>query len=213
MNTNPVSSFLASKKVAYTTKGIMGAVVGTTILKAAGRPAFIMADKKSDPETKKYTAVKEFLYQILCLGLTFAMVIPAQKLMFKNSKKFISNIKELENIKSYGDFKKVNKDLNELTEDAQALLGTKEAPLTHLSEESKKQLKLVKGADELSSFVTSIVGLTIVAPLISHEILHPIMHAIGMDKKSKNKVGSPNEIYLADAKVPEEKPSRINTQA
>lgn len=182
-----IGNILASKKVNYATKGIIGAVVGTTVLKAVGRPMFIYADKKTDKESRKYTATKELLYQILCLGLTFAMVIPAQILMFKHSKKFIKDIAELGNIKKYGDFKKVNKDLDELTSEAQSLLGTKEKPLVKLSDDSKKQLKLVKGADELSSFVTSIIGLTIVAPAISHEILHPIMHAIGMDHKVPEK--------------------------
>lgn len=179
MAINP-SNFLSNKGVTYATKGIMGAVVGTTVLKAIGRPAFIMADKKSDPETKKYTATKEFIYQLLCLGLTFLMVIPTQKLTFARSKNLMKGVKELENIKTYKDFKLVNKDINELTPEAKKLLGTKEKGLT---DKAKEKFNLVKGADELGSFVSSIVGLTIVAPLLSHEILHPIMHAIGMEKK------------------------------
>lgn len=180
MKTGSISNFLSNKGVTYATKGIMGAVVGTTILKAVGRPAFIMADKHSDKDTKKYSATKEFLYQVLCLLLTFAMVIPTQKLTFARSKKLMQGVKELENIKTYKDFKLVNKDINELTSEAKKLLGTQEKGLTG---QAREKFNLVKGADEMGSFISSIVGLTIVAPLISHEILHPIMHAIGMEKK------------------------------
>ena len=38
-----------------------------TGLKAVGRPLFTLADKHADKETKKYSATKELLYQILCL--------------------------------------------------------------------------------------------------------------------------------------------------
>lgn len=204
-----ISNTLSNKKFAYASKGIMMAVVGTTVLKAVGRPVFIMADKKSDPETKKYTAVKELLYQLLCLGLTFAMVLPAQRLVFKNSKKIMEGVKELEKIKTYSDFKEVNKDINEFTPKAKELLSTDKKGLDG---EAKEKFNLVRGADELASFVSSIVGLTIVAPLISHELLHPIMHAIGMNKKDNN-IGKPTEIFLADAKVPNEKASRLNANA
>lgn len=200
---------LSSKKFTYATKGIMGAVVGTTVLKAVGRPAFIMADKKSDKDSKKYTATKELLYQILCLGLTFAMVIPTQKLTFASTKKFMKGFKELENIKTYKNFKTVNKDIDEFTPEAKKLLKTE---ATGLTGKAKEQFNLVKGADELGSFISSIVGLTIIAPLISHEILHPIMHAMGMNKKENN-VGQPTEPFLADTKVPTEKASKVNVNA
>lgn len=196
--TNSMLNFLSSKNVTYTTKGIMGAVVGTTILKAVGRPAFIVTDKKTDKDSKKYAATKEFLYQLLCLGLTFAMVIPTQWLIFKGSKNFMKGIKELEKLKTYGNFKTVNNDINEFTPEAKKLLG---GTMTKLEGKAREAFNLVKGADELGSFIASIVGLTIVAPLISHEILHPIMKAFGFGKQHKE-IGKPNEVFLADAKVP-----------
>lgn len=171
-----VSNALASKKFNYATKGMFAAVVGMTALKAVGRPAFIMADKNSDPETKKYTAVKEALYQILCLGLTFGMVIPGQKLGFNMAKKHLG--KFADKIKDLKTFEKVATDFDELTEDAVKILGQ-----SKLDDSEKLILKKVKGGGELGSFVGSILGLTIVAPLIGHKMLHPIMSALGMDKK------------------------------
>lgn len=174
-----ISNVLSNKKVTYATKGIMAAVVGTTALKAIGRPIFIMTDKHSDSETKKYTATKEFLYQVLCLGLTFFMVLPAQRLGFNIAKKHMRDIAELKGITKFKEFEIVTKDLDELTDEAKKIVGPK-----FNDNRSKHALKIVKGGVELGSFVGSIVGLTIVAPLISHELLHPIMHALKMDRDS-----------------------------
>jgi hypothetical protein len=178
---NSIANTLSSKKFTYATKGIMGAVVGTTLLKAVGRPAVTLADKNSDPETKKYAATKEFLYQLLCLGMTFAMVIPIQKGCFHATKKFMQGCKELENIKKFKHFEIVAKDIDEYTPEAKKLLGTTNTGMKDPN--TKKQFNLVKGAIELGSFVGSIVGLTIIAPWLSHGILHPIMKAIGMEGK------------------------------
>lgn len=42
-----------------------------------------------------------------------------------------------------------------------------------------------KGAIELSSLVGSVIGLTIIAPELSHLVLHPIMKAVGLEKKQE----------------------------
>lgn len=179
-----VSNGLASKNFNYKTKGIMGAVVFTTALRAASRPVVIYKDKKADEETKKYTAGKEFLYQMLSLVLTFAMVNPAKKLGFSFAKKFLKDGKvaaeELKGIKKFDDFEKVNLDLDELTSDAKKILGKGEKEV--LSPDSISKLKLVKGSVELFSFVSSIVGLTIIAPALGNVVLHPIMKAVGLTK-------------------------------
>lgn len=201
-----ISNALANKNVATFTKSIAGAVYLTTAIKAVGRPAFIYADKKLDPEAKKYTAGKEFLYQILCLGLTFAMIMPSQRIGFAAAKKHLTKFTELSGIKKFKDFEIVAKDMDELSQDAKNLLG-----INKLQDESKKALKQVKGGVELGSFVSSILGLTIIAPLISHKILHPVMNYLGMEKKH-NDVGKPAEIFLADAKIPTQG-SSVNVKA
>lgn len=188
-----VKNILTHQKLTNTAKGIAGTVVLTTAIKAIGRPAFIYADKKSDHETKKYTAGKEFLYQMLCLGLTFAMIIPAQKLGFKIAKKHMKDITELKGIVNFKQFETVTKDLNELSTEAKTILGSDK-----LKDENKSALKLVKGGVELGSFIASILGLTIVAPLISHEILHPIMKWAGLSKKHdhKNNTAETNKVNV-----------------
>lgn len=200
-------NILKNQKFAYFTKGIAATVFVTTGLKAVGRPAFIYADKRSDKETKRYTAAKEFLYQVLCLGMSFAMVIPFQKLGFAMAKKYVKNIAEFNKIKNFKEFEKVTKDLNNLTDEAKKILGTDK-----LSDETKSALKLVNGGVQLGSFIGSILGLTIIAPLISHQILHPIMKAIGLEEKEKP-IGHPTEIFLADAKLPTDEPNKLDVRS
>lgn len=205
---------LSNKGFTYATKGIMGAVVFTTLLKATGRPAFTLMDKKADKESKKFSAANEFLYQLLCLGLTLLMVKPIQKTFFNATKKLlhkIPNFKELEKIKTFHDFEEIGKDIDEFTQKAKEILGTNKTGLN--DETAKKQFYTVKGAVEVGSFIGSIVGLTIIAPWLSHIVLHPIMHAIGMNKKENN-IGQPTQPYLADAKVPvEDKTKRVDLKA
>lgn len=160
-----ITNLLMNEKAYKFGKVAAGAIYATTALKAIGRPAFIYADKNSDKETKKYTAAKEFLYQILCLGITIG-ILPLFKMGgFKLAQKNLKNIKEFSNIKGVKSFEQEFKNIDKY------------------SDSLKEKLKLTNGGVELGSFVGSVLGLTIIAPLISHKILHPVMHAIGFDKK------------------------------
>lgn len=182
---NIIQRGLSNKTFTYATKGIMGAVVFTTILRGTSRPALIMADKKADPETKKYTAGKELLYQGLCLLLTFGMVIPAQILAFKKAKNYMKSPELKDFIKNYGDFKKVNMDIDEFTKKGAEVLGRKENE-TFKSPDAKSEFKLVKGAMELVSFISSIIGLTIVAPAVGNKIIHPMLKKMGWAAEEKS---------------------------
>jgi len=178
-------NMLSNKNFTYRTKGIFGAIVFTTILRGTSRPTLIMVDKKADPETRKYAAGKELLYQLLCLGLTFAMVIPSKDLALKFAKKYVKGIDELKGIYelkgpfSSLKFDEVNKDIDELTEKGAKILGKNKGD----SIKHKEEFKLVKGALELASFVSSIVGLTIVAPAIGNKIIHPMLKKMGWAKE------------------------------
>lgn len=170
-----VAKVLGSKRLTKLAGGMAGTVCFMTGIKAVARPAFIYADKNSDPETKKYTAAKEFLYQVLCLVLTLA-VLP----LFKKG-----GIKLAENLLKKTDGIEKTAELKE---------------------------NIIEGGKEFGYFVGSILGLTIIAPLISHEILHPIMHKLGLEKKHEPHI-NPTEVFLADAKIPTEKTSRVNLSA
>ena len=70
--------------------------------------------------------------------------------------------------------KKMREDeINKLPETLQAELKKPEVP----------KYIMAKGAIEFSSLIGSVIGLTILAPELSHLVLHPIMKALGMEKK------------------------------
>ena len=185
-----------------------------TGLKAVGRPAFTLIDKNTDKETRKYAATKELLYQLLCFGIYVAVIPPVFKnggfklfqKIFKNEG--LPNFRSAKQMLSYYHLAHIpKKPRNENIQykkfwDAipadivDETNKTKEFPkgtpvIEYLKNwekneitENKKMFKLAKGSIELSSIVGSVIGLTILAPEISHLILHPIMKGLGMDKKS-----------------------------
>lgn len=203
-----------------------------TGLKAVGRPLFTLADKHADKETKKYSATKELLYQILCLGI-YLLVIPPifkrggfkifQKLCnkidgdkagkgaeflkeitkgkvskcavneFKNEKGLLAMFKlshmpvadrnDPKNKLAVNLLKTLKENLTDSKESEEILRKIKT-----LSKEDDyfRQFYIAKGGIEMSSIVGSVVGLTVLAPELSHLILHPIMKAIGMEKSKES---------------------------
>lgn len=176
-----------------------------TALKAAGRPAFTLIDKNTDKETRKYSAAKELLYQLLCFGIYVAVIPPIfktgglkvfQKLLkreqlpaFKNAKEMLSyyHLAHLPLEERQGS--KLWKHLREELLDPKTGKSLKNDYLLKMDKDSitqaGKMFKPLKGAIELSSIVGSVAGLTILAPEISHLILHPIMKVLGMEPHKK----------------------------
>lgn len=202
---------IGSVKLAKYAKATAVTVYLMTAVKATVRPAFNLADKKSDEQTRKFSAMNEFLYQIVCLGLAAGM-IPffeyggfkmAEKSLAKLSKnlKNIGDVEGLEKLakiegigisgsKKVAEFKKLH--LKNSFDEAHVakINNLKEAESKgNLNESGKNTLlaekaeHLVNGGIEAGSLLGTIIGLTIAAPWIGHQILHPVMHAIGMDKK------------------------------
>ena len=203
-----------------------------TGLKALGRPAFTLADTNVDKETRKYSATKELLYQILCLGIYLA-IIPvvfkkggfklAQKLcnkinkndglkkvieekagtslksvsvdMFKNEKGLLSlyqlgHMKPAERINPKNEkavklFKILKDNMIESHPETNEILETIKTATK--DSEFFKRFHIAKGGVEISSITGSVIGLTLLAPELSHLILHPIMRTIGLEKSQEKK--------------------------
>lgn len=194
-----------------------------TGVKAAVRPVFNLRDKKSDEQSRKYSAMNEFLYQAVCLVFALALMPICERQGYKLAEKRLGKIlgnKNITKLEQLDGFKKLADIKGFGIAGSKKISAFKDLYLNEtfnetkkLSHEAHEAMHFVNGGVETGSFVASIVGLTLLAPMIGHEILHPIMHAIGMDKKSNNNVGKPTETFLADAKVPVEKPSRLNANA
>lgn len=201
-----------------------------TGLKAFGRPAFTLIDSHADKETRKYSAAKELLYQLLCLGIYLAVIPPVfKKGGFKLAQKVcnkINNNPEIKNIlsqKAGCELKNVSVDMfksekgllslyqlghmspadrmSASNEKAVKLLKTLKDNLIESHPETNnileniktatkdspffKQFHIAKGGVEISSIAGSVIGLTVLAPELSHLILHPIMKFVGLEKSHK----------------------------
>jgi len=186
MNVSP-KSLLNNQRLANIAQNTMYAVGIETALKAIGRPAFTLADKNTDSETKKYSATKEFLYQVLCFGI-YMSVIPwfkkggyhAAKRIFKDNKAVIDAFKEF-------DSKKIITKKNGKTKTIKGydhfMHDYTQHKMNFEDEKITDAMHKIKGTIEGVSIIGSIIGLTVLAPLISHKIIHPVMSFIGLEKK------------------------------
>lgn len=206
-----VFNFLTNPRMVSTAQNTKAAVSIETGLKAAGRPAFTLMDDNVDEKTKKYAATKEFLYQALCLGIYLGLIIPVFKMktfgIYKRIFKDLPDFQKFENAKQYLDYfklatmeKRADRVKNDIFKTLPEHLQ-KDLDKPDLSKEALKKLKdekkeyipkyiHAKGSIEFSSIIGSIVGLTILAPEISHLVLHPIMKFIGMEKNNPHKAKS-----------------------
>ncbi len=205
----PVKRFMSNTKTAEFVENTIYAVSIETALKMVGRPTFIMMDKEADsPEKKKYAAVKEMLYQALCLGLYLSLMKPVKQFFYNIISKGLS--KNPENKIHIDHFNRMQDNLHELEEENKLMIKSardkfhkkelkKEAydkilklkesfesrvlKIADSTHSPKYDLRLGKGAKELSAIIGSILMLTIVAPQVSHVLIHPIMNALGFEKK------------------------------
>ena len=167
-----------------------------TGLKAIGRPSFILADSKIEPETKRYAAMKEFLYQATCLATYMAIIIPIFKNgSFKLAKKMLKDepaFQKFKNAKEYLNYKKfavMPKDLRlkAFEETKNKDIFSKEL-VEHLkTTEDAEQYNIIKGSIEFGNIVGSVLGLAVFAPQVSHAVVHPVLKAIGMEKDEQHK--------------------------
>ena len=158
--------------VASNTASQMACKIG---VQSVGQPAFVLANNQLDSQTKKYSATKELLYQLLCLGINFAIVIPIfQKNAFRIAKKLYKNEPVFNMFKNVKEFKKYN----ELETDIE-----KNTFLNNIKSDYKPtadDMAFGRGITNLVSIIGSVLGFAILAPLTSKAIVRPILKMLGL---------------------------------
>ena len=221
----PLVNVITSNSFQTIAQNTDAAVKIETALKAVGRPAFTLIDKNTDKDTRKYAAVKELLYQLLCFGIYIAVIPPifknggfklAQKIFkkeglpaFKNAKQMLT-YHRLAYMAPEERILDKNKKLLEIVGDVknpkdgvkliEYLVGKdgKGRKNKKTMENQGLMFELAKGSIELSSIIGSVVGLTILAPEISHLILHPIMNALHLKPEKENTSEADKEQKIID---------------
>ncbi len=197
-----VQRWVSNPKTAEFVENTFFAVSVETALKMIGRPTFIMMDKEADSKAKKkYAATKEMLYQGLCLGLYLTFLPKIKKFFYSQITKFLGN-KNPEAKANIDEFNKQNKfveakhkEMKEALKQIRDKAARKKIKnkaideIIKLKENIKlnEKLHVGKGAKELSAIIGSILMLTVVAPQISHFILHPIMRVLGFKEEKNHK--------------------------
>lgn len=192
-----IENIISNPTLYNMTQSTVTQVTSETCLKAIGRPSFILMDKQIDPQTKKFSATKEFLYQLTCLAIYLSMIHQFKKASFAIGRKLFKNEDVFKAFKHTGDFMNYYKmdeaaRANKLNEINKALnSGDKFV-------KEKLNLNLGKGIIEGSSIVGTVLGLAVLAPIVSHPLIHPILKVMGLDKTAK--------------KADDKKPAKVTAQ-
>lgn len=179
-------------------------VICKTTVNAIGRPGFILIDSNIDSNTKRFAATKEFLYQATCLAVYMSVIVPIfKKGGFKFAKeKIFKNTEGFENFKSFKEYmhyrklannvnvhnrlQTLNKDI--LRKNCKVKDMYNSTLLAELQKEVPNKFDSVKGAVDLSNIVGSVVGLAMVAPIVSQALIHPVLRFVGLEKDEKRNV-------------------------
>jgi hypothetical protein len=188
-----ITNLLSNQTLTRIAQSTSSSVSIETGLKAVGRPSFILMDGDIEPETKKYAAVKEFIYQATCLATYMLLIIPVFKNgSFKIAKKCLNNEEGFalfKNAKEYLNYKKFASMPKEARLKALEENNNKDKFVKKVQEnltaENPEQYHMLKGAIEFGNIVGSVLGLAIFAPQISHLTIHPVLKLIGMEKEDK----------------------------
>lgn len=191
-----ITGILSNPTLSNIAQSTSASVSIETGLKAIGRPSFILADSKIEPQTKRYAAMKEFLYQATCLATYMVIIIPIFKNgSFKLAKKILKEepaFQKFKNAKQYLNYKKLagmpkDNRIKALESSKYNDMFTKET-LEHLKTAKEAEpYNIIKGSIEFGNIIGSVLGLAIFAPQVSHLIVHPVLKAIGMEEKHAEK--------------------------
>lgn len=178
-----IQNLMASPALYNMTQSTVTQITTETCLKAVGRPSFILMDKNIDAQTKKYSSTKEFLYQMTCLGIYLIAVMPLlKKYSFAAAKKLYKDEAVFKAFKTSGDFIKYYK-MDEAGKAAKLAEINNSIKSGDKFTKEKINENLAKGLLESVSILGSVTGLAIIAPIVSHPLIHPILRACGLDKK------------------------------
>lgn len=182
----PIQNIITNPGLFNATQSVATQVTVETGLKAIGRPSFILMDNQIDAQTKKFSSTKEFLYQMICLGMYLAVVIPVfKKGAYSLAKKMYPDEAIFKAFKT--------------SDEAMNFVKAKPEKRADVVSEINKTLKddvapykvedmntnLANGIIQGSSILGSVTGLAIVAPVVSHPLIHPILKAIGLTNEDK----------------------------
>lgn len=180
-----IQNLISNPTLYNLTQNTVTQVTTETCLKAVGRPSFILADKQIDPQTKKFSATKELLYQLTCLGIYLSMIHQFKKASFSIGRKLFKDEDVFKAFKHTGDFMQYFK------MDEAAKLKKLEEINKNRAEGDKfikenLNLNLGKGIIESCSIFGTVVGLAILAPIVSHPLIHPILKHLGLNHSKKS---------------------------
>ncbi len=190
----PITSALTNSGLTNLVQSTSSSVATETVLKAIGRPGFILIDNDISPDTKKYAAAKEFLYQATCLVIYMALVVPVfKKGAFKYAKNHLfknmpdAGFDKFKDLKTYALYRKLSE---KTMEDRQHILNVNKlqdrfSPSIRtelLTKDDPEKFSKIKGSIELGSLIGSVLGLAILAPQVSHAFIHPALRMLGLEK-------------------------------
>lgn len=184
-----------NKTFAHIAQSTASSIAIATLLKSVGRPTFIYLDKNTKPETKKYSASKEFFYQLLCLGIYLSIIPLFKKGGYKLAKDVVFKNDDA-----------VQKEFSKYVNSTTIKKGKKQVEKTikggfdhfyHALHEAEDKgevtlpMKKINGGVVAISNLGSVLGLAILAPQLSHLFLHPIMKATGLDNHGHSEKNEP----------------------
>ena len=191
-----LSNIVTNSNLVNVAQSTNGTVVSKTLVNAVGRPGFILIDSNIDNNTRKFAATKEFLYQMTCLGVYLALIVPVfKKGAFKLAKNKIYKGEEgfakFKSMKEYMAYRKVaektmmNRNAS-LSKDHSVFKFNHDGLREDLLTKDKPDMyPHIKGAIEFGNLIGSMLGLSILAPKVSQNLIHPVLKFIGMEKDDK----------------------------
>ena len=194
-----IANALSNSTFVNITQNTAARVSIETTLKSIGRPGFILIDKDIDSNTKSYAATKEFFYQAICLAVYLAIIPTVFKAgSYKLGKKYFGKehpeFSKFKGIGEYLDYhkfakKSFNDRIASLSKDKNRMKFMHDGLREELtSQKNPEAYDLIKGTVEAGTYVGSILGLAILAPQISHSLIHPVMKLFGLEKEETKNI-------------------------